>query len=508
MFSSLLLAALSGAVAATSFANPGNLTLKYLESLPTLRSGTECACNQLFRRFGNALLSMNSTDYMTQAQDFYDIRAVLEPRCIFMPTDALQVASGMSILASCGAQFAIRGGGHMNFPGSNDIDNGVLLALNLLNDIEISPDNSTVSVGPGNRWVDVYEALAPYDLYCIGGRMKTIGVSGLSLIGGFHYLTNKYGFAMDNVVSYDVVLGNGTQVVASTTSNVDLFWALKGGANNFGAVTKFVIKTLPIPKISTTLQVFDESVVREFIDATVDLAKNQNPEVGAGSIITITYNTTTKGISAVVRGVQEGIESPPSSFHKFSDLPSVLTENVVQRPLDWHAQLDSPFQMFRIQFGHKTMKADADQLYRIYEAWKAAVEDISDVEGLIATLVLNTMAASAIRVAKNNGIGNTWGLDDTEPLIIWQTSTAWDSEESDLRVTNFARGVLDDMHAENQAKGLASEFIYMGDAAEFQNPFLGFPAENLVRMRDVRAAYDPLEVFTRQNWGGFKLPRT
>lgn len=71
----------------------------------------------------------------------------------------------------------------------------------------------------------------------------------------------------------------------------------------------------------------------------------------------------------------------------------------------------------RIQFGHKTIKADADQLYRIYEAWRAAVEDISDVEGLIPTLVLNTMAASAMSVAKNNGIGNTWGLDDTEPLI-------------------------------------------------------------------------------------------
>lgn len=441
----------------------------------------------------------------------------------------------------------------IQFPGSNDIDGGVLLTLNGLTDIEISPDNATVGVGPGNRWVDVYEALAPYDLYSIGGRMKTIGVSGLSLIGGFHYLTNKYGFAMDNVVSYDVVLGNGTMVVANATTNTDLFWALKGGANNFGVVTRFVFKTLPIPEISTTLQVFNESVIREFIDATVDLAKHQNPEIGAGSIITITYNTTTKSISAVLRGVQEGTESPPSSFQKFSDLPSVLTQNVVQRPLDWHAQLDSPFQMFRyvlifhrhtssiqlsglsncspltyrchsIQFGHKTMKADADQLYRTYEVWKAAVEDISDVEGLIPTLVLNTMAPSAMSVAKNNGIGNAWGLNDDEALIsesgeslfgrialiscdtVWQTSTAWDKEESDLRVTNFARGVLDDMHAENVAKGLASEFIYMGDAAEFQNPFLGFPAGNIERMRNVRAAYDPLDVFTRQDWGGFKLP--
>lgn len=278
--------------------------------------------------------------------------------------------------------------------------------------------------------------------------MKTIGVSGLSLIGGFHYLTNKYGFAMDNVISYDVVLGNGTQVVASSTSNPELFWALKGGGSNFGVVTKFVLKTLPIPKISTTLQVFNESFIRNFIAATVDLAKNQDPEIGAGSIITITYNTTTKEVSAVLRGVQEGNNSPPSSFQRFSDMPSVATHNVVQRPIDLHSQLDSPFQMFRlvnfshgtsllyvcneraikwsqilslsdhrIQFGHKTMKADADQLYRIYEVWKAGVEDISDVKGLIPTLVLNTMAPSAMSVAENNGVGNVWGLDSSDALI-------------------------------------------------------------------------------------------
>lgn len=366
MHPNLLLACLSGAVTATSLLSSGDHSLEYSESLPSLSIGADCACNKLSAQFGDLLLDVNSTHYTTQAEDLYDVRAVLEPRCIFLPTDADQVASGVSILASCGAQFAIRAGGHMNvshwypsshafqvlmklffqFPGSNDIDGGVLVALNGLTSIEISPDNATVIVGPGNRWVDVYEALAPYGLYSIGGRMKTIGVSGLSLIGGFHYLTNKYGFAMDNVVSYDVVLGNGTIVVANATFNGDLFWALKGDANNSGVVTRFVFKTLPIPKISTTLQVFDESVIREFIDATVDLEKHQNPEIGAGSIITITYNTTTKSISAVLRGVQEGTESAPSSFQGFSGLPSVLTQNVVQQRLDWHAQLDSPFQMF------------------------------------------------------------------------------------------------------------------------------------------------------------------
>lgn len=69
-------------------------------------------------------------------------------------------------------------------------------------------------------------------------------VVGLSLIGGVSYFLNRYGFTMDNIVSYDVVLGNGTQVVASAASNPDLFWALKGGSSNFGIVMQICHENL------------------------------------------------------------------------------------------------------------------------------------------------------------------------------------------------------------------------------------------------------------------------
>jgi FAD/FMN-containing dehydrogenase len=198
-------------------------------------------------------------------------------------------------------------------------------------------------VGPGNRWIDVYTAVGEYGLYCIGGRLKTIGVPGLSLIGGFHYLINKYGFTIDNIQSYSVVLGNGTQVIANSTSNPDLFWALKGGANNFGIVTKFTITALPIPKISTTIQTFNESAVPAFIDATVAMVENDPGDIAAGSVLSITYNQTTNAISPSLLGVQEGTESPPSRFANFSAIPSTMTSNNVLTPIQWHSQLDTPF---------------------------------------------------------------------------------------------------------------------------------------------------------------------
>ena len=109
-----LLASSLGFAAALNPARRADTPLAHLDSLPGLCDGATCACAQLSAMFGDLLLLKNSSGFTSQAEDFYDIRAVLEPKCIFVPQSAAQVAAGMSVLAACGAQFAIRGGGHMN----------------------------------------------------------------------------------------------------------------------------------------------------------------------------------------------------------------------------------------------------------------------------------------------------------------------------------------------------------------------------------------------------------
>lgn len=206
----------------------------------------------------------------------------------------------------------------------------------------------TVEVGPGLNWYQVYSALEPYGRACIGGRMKTIGVPGLTLIGGFHYFNNKYGYAMDNVVNYDVVLGNGTQVTANKTSHSDLFWALKGGANNFGIVTRFELKTFAVPEVSTTIQIFNETHLPQYLSAICEAAKLDDEDpIAAGMIASIAYNTTTKVIQGSVLGVQAGVSNPPSQFANFTKIPADARINNVTTIKSWASALDSPKQMFR-----------------------------------------------------------------------------------------------------------------------------------------------------------------
>lgn len=72
-------------------------------------------------------------------------------------------------------------------------------------------------------------------------------------------------------------------------------------------------------------------------------------------------------------------------------------------------------------------------------------------------------------------------------------------------MTAWSRSLIEYMHTLNKKKDLSSEFLYMGDAGEYQDPFLGFPEENVEKMRRIRTEYDPDKVFQRLNWGGFKL---
>lgn len=220
------------------------------------------------------------------------------------------------------------------------------MALSSLNSYTVNKDS--IDVGPGLNWYNVYTALESHGRVAIGGRMKTIGVPGLTLIGGFHYFNNKYGYAMDNVLSYDVVLGNGTQVTAAKDSHPDLFWALKGGANNYGVVTKFTLKTYSVPKVTSTIQMFNESAFPQFFDAMCHSAMvDEEDPTAAGMIATVSYNVTTKVASASLLGVQEGVSMPPSKFANFSSIPATMRINNVTTMGQWSSELDSPKQMFR-----------------------------------------------------------------------------------------------------------------------------------------------------------------
>ena len=157
------------------------------------------------------------------------------------------MARGLKVIKFFSVPFAIRSGGHTPFPGAASTDDGILISLEALNAISVDVGRGIASVGPGNRWKNVYEFLEPYGLGVVGGRASPIGVGGLITGGGLSFFSTAHGLACDNVAAFQVVLADSSIVTASATENEDLFWALKGGSNNFGIVTRFDLYTVPIP---------------------------------------------------------------------------------------------------------------------------------------------------------------------------------------------------------------------------------------------------------------------
>ncbi|MDW2014111.1 FAD-binding oxidoreductase, partial [Vibrio sp. Vb0301] len=171
-----------------------------------------------------------------------------------------------------GQLLSVRGGGH-NIAGNAVCDNGVMIDLSLLTQVRVDENAKRAFVEPGCTLGDLDEATQKHGLATPVGINSTTGIAGLTLGGGFGWLSRKYGMTIDNLVSANVVTADGRQLLASETENEDLFWALRGGGGNFGIVTQFEFQLHPVgPEVLSGLIVFPfdqaKSIITQFAKFT------------------------------------------------------------------------------------------------------------------------------------------------------------------------------------------------------------------------------------------------
>jgi FAD binding domain/Berberine and berberine like len=176
-----------------------------------------------------------------EARAVYNAMIDRRPGLIAAPADAEDVAKVVSFAASHDLPLAVRGGGH-NGAGLGTCDDGVVLDLSGLKDIQVDPGARTVRVGGGCLWGEVDAATGEHGLATPSGIISTTGVGGLTLGGGIGHLTRKCGLSIDNLVEAEVVLASGERARAAADENPDLFWAIRGGGGNFGVVTSFLFR--------------------------------------------------------------------------------------------------------------------------------------------------------------------------------------------------------------------------------------------------------------------------
>jgi hypothetical protein len=140
---------------------------------------------------------------------------------------------------------AIRGGGH-NVAGFGTCDDGMVIDLSPMKEVEIDVASHSVRAQAGLTWGEFDEATQAHGLATTGGLVSTTGIAGFTLGGGIGWLMRKYGLACDNLESVELVTAGGKVLTANAHEHPDLFWGVRGGGGNFGIITSFKYRLHPV----------------------------------------------------------------------------------------------------------------------------------------------------------------------------------------------------------------------------------------------------------------------
>ncbi len=208
------------------------------------------------------LLTAESAGY-DDARSIWNAMIDKRPGLIVRCAGAADVIRAVNFSSEHELLVAVHGVGH-NIAGNAVCDGGIMISLAGMKSVHVDPAARTVRVEPGVTLGDLDNETQAHGLATPVGINSTTGIGGLTLGGGFGWLSRKFGMTIDSLISADVVTASGDLVKASADDNADLFWGIRGGGGNFGVVTSFEFQCHPVgPEILSGLIVHPFSDARE-----------------------------------------------------------------------------------------------------------------------------------------------------------------------------------------------------------------------------------------------------
>jgi FAD/FMN-containing dehydrogenase len=383
---------------------------------------------------------------------------------------------------------SIRGGGH-NIAGNAVCDDGLMIDLSLMKSVQVDVSSSRATVEPGCTLADFDAVAQAHGLATPLGINSTTGVAGLTLGGGFGWLSRKYGMTIDNLLAADVVTADGCLVRASETENADLFWGLRGGGGNFGIVTRFEFQLHPVgPNVLSGLIAFPfaqaKSVLTQFARFTETMPDELNvwmvtrkapplpflPEAVHGKeivVLALCY--------AGDPGVGEKLIAPLREF------ATVLGEHVGVQP---YAAWQQAFDPLLTPGARNYWKS-----HNFVQLGDGAIDTIVDYAGKLPSpqceIFIGTIGGQTARVT-----AEAMAYSSRDANYVMNVHGRWESADDDQRCIAWAREFF------VKAQPFASAGAYINFLTQEESDRIAFAyGATYQRLLQVKRKYDPNNLF-------------
>ncbi|KAK6818903.1 oxidoreductase [Apiospora arundinis] len=423
--------------------------------------------------------------------------AEVRPSCIVTPSNRDEAALAIKTLG-LGIKWA------HPWAGAANIEAGVVVALQKLNQVTVSVDEKTVQVGPGNRWGDVYRTLDSRGLAVLGGRLATVGVGGLVTGGGFSHFSPRYGFVCDTVDDFEIVLASGAIVNANASVNSDLWRALRGGSNNFGIVTAFTMRSFKQENYWGGSIISDGSHIDNLLQTFEAFTGNPEYDPYATNILNLIWQPATDSWITLQSPSYTKTQTNPPALIDFTSVPALVNTMRISNSTDFANELFSASGQRQLMIT-ATFRNSLPMLRAIHEIQLQMAPALRNISGLQWSLSLQPQPSIMFKASAEAG-DNSLGLDESDGNLFNVLLTAtWADKKDDPLVVSQTRRMFEQFEAKAERLGVTNPYLYLNYAASWQDPINGYGAESKEFLQKVSNKYDPEGLFQKNVPGGFKL---
>jgi hypothetical protein len=398
-------------------------------------------------------------------------------RCI----DAADVIRAVNFAREQDLLVSVRGGGH-SAAGTAVCEGGLMIDLSPMKSVYVDPVKKIARAEPGVTWGEFDHATQAYNLATTGGVISTTGIAGLTLGGGIGWLMRSHGLSCDNLRSVEIVTADGQRRVAKHDENADLFWAIRGGGGNFGAVTAFEYQLHEIPQmILGGALVWPRQLVRDVVriyrDFTSTAPDNASAYLGLG--------TAPDGEPGVVfLGMCHGpLEQGEALFKPFRDCGPLLADTLAPISyVDFQQSMDAMMPAGnRVYWKSAVLEHLDDALFEVL------IEGTEHIPSPLSAAVIEFYGGAASRVpVHETAFPHRKALYSINPVSIWTDAA------DDERNVSWSRDLWDATRQFSPG-GVYVNFLGVGDQSEDRVRAAYGP--NYQRLSSIKASYDPSNLF-------------